>query len=119
MSRLATLSSVAALALLLEAPAEAQVPKSDSRTYYEDDSLYGFRVKVPKNWEFVPPQPDEHTLIGKYDPPTNKMIDIEGGALCLSGGRGRWEPDRFEGAIAIVQKFCELWPRHLLKELDS
>jgi len=82
-SRLATIGTVAALTLLLGAPAEAQVPKSDSRTYYEDDSLYGFRVKVPKNWEFVPPQPDERTLIGKYDPPTNKMIDIEGGQLFL------------------------------------
>ena len=47
------------------------------------------------------------------------MIDIEDGALCLSGGRRRWEPDRFEGAIDLVRRFCELWPRHLVKEFDS
>ena len=47
------------------------------------------------------------------------MIDIEDGALCLSGGRRRWEPDRFESAIDLVRRFCELWPRHLVKEFDS
>ena len=47
------------------------------------------------------------------------MIDIEGGALCLSGGRRRWEPDRFGGSIDLVRRFCELWPRHLVKEFDS
>ena len=76
---LATLAPLAALAFLVGGPAQAQVPKSDSRTWYVDDSLYGFKVKVPKDWEFVPPQPDETALIGKYDPPTNKFITVGNG----------------------------------------
>ena len=27
--------------------------------------------------------------------------------------------ERFEAEIAFVQRFCERWPRHLVKELDS
>ncbi|MEC8652510.1 MAG: DUF3137 domain-containing protein [Planctomycetota bacterium] len=79
-----------------------------SRKFYVNSSDRKFAYDV------LHPQMMEYLLQAR--PP---MIDIEGGALCLSGGRGRWEPDRFEGAIAIVQKFCELWPRHLLKEFDS
>jgi len=47
------------------------------------------------------------------------MIDIEGGALCLSGGKKRWEPQEFANKIDFLSRFCENWPRHLVKDLDS
>ena len=70
--------SAALLTALVLVPGDvlAQVPKSDSKTWYEDDSKFGFKVKVPTDWDFVPPQPGETSLIGKYDPPHNKYITI-------------------------------------------
>ena len=79
-----------------------------SRKFYvqSSDRKFAYDVLHPRMMEFLL----------QNSPP---MIDIEGGALCLSGGRRRWEPDRFEGAIDTVRRFCELWPRHLVKEFDS
>ena len=79
-----------------------------SRKFYVQSSDRKFAYDV------LHPQMMEYLL--QAQPP---MIDIEGGAMCLSGGRKRWEPERFEAAIAIIQRFSELWPRHLIKELDS
>jgi hypothetical protein len=47
------------------------------------------------------------------------MLDLEGGALCISDGRRRWDPAAFRRRIAFLNRFCELWPRHLVKELES
>ena len=79
-----------------------------SRKFYvqSSDRKFAYDVLHPRMMEFLL----------QTSPP---MIDVEGGALCLSGGRRRWEPDRFEGAIDMVRRFCELWPRHLVKEFDS
>lgn len=68
-----------ALALLagfvgLAPAALAQAPKVGD--YYEDTVELGFKVKMPKDWEFTPPQPDEGNLIGKYTPTYNKYIHI-------------------------------------------
>ena len=79
-----------------------------SRKFYvqSSDRKFAYDVLHPRMMEFLL----------QTSPP---MIDVEGGALCLSGGRRRWEPDRFEGAIDMLRRFCELWPRHLVKEFDS
>lgn len=45
------------------------------------------------------------------------MLDIEHGALCLSDGGRRWDVATFERQLAFVQRFCELWPRHLVQDL--
>ena len=47
------------------------------------------------------------------------MLDLEGGALCISDGSRCWDPAGFEQQIAFVRQFCELWPRHLLATLEA
>ena len=62
-----------------EAPiASAQAPKV-GREYYEDNVDLGFKVKMPKDWEFIPPQPDETRRIGKLTPKFNKYLDLDSG----------------------------------------
>jgi len=56
----------------LVAAASAQAPKAGD--YYEDAVDLGFRVKMPKDWEFTPPQPGERYLVGKYTPAHNRYI---------------------------------------------
>lgn len=68
------LSLVALGAVGVAAVAHAQVPKAGD--YYTDDTLYGFELKMPKNWEFVPPQPGQTSLIGKYDPKNSLSVSI-------------------------------------------
>ncbi|MCB9915353.1 MAG: hypothetical protein H6828_09410 [Planctomycetes bacterium] len=63
-----------ALALALPTLVLAQAPKVGD--YYEDAVSLGFKVKMPKDWEFTPPQPGEGNLIGKYTPTYNKYINI-------------------------------------------
>lgn len=79
-----------------------------SRKFYvqSSDRKFAYDVLHPRMMEF---------LLAERPP----MLDIEYGALCLSEGRGRWQPERFKSEIAFLGRFCELWPRHLVKELDS
>jgi len=60
------------IAGLTATPAHGQAPKVGD--YYEDSVDIGFKVKMPKDWEFTPPQPGEGNLIGKYSPTYNKSI---------------------------------------------
>ena len=77
-TRLFTCLTTVAL-FVSEAPfASAQAPKL-GREYYEDNVDLGFKVKMPKDWEFIPPQPGEDELIGKFTPEFNKRIDFAGG----------------------------------------
>ena len=75
-----TLPFFAVLALLAaESPlANAQAPKV-GREYYEDNVDLGFKVKMPKDWEFIPPQPGEKKRIGKFTPEFNKWLDLDRG----------------------------------------
>ncbi|MBI5432394.1 MAG: hypothetical protein HZA52_06160 [Planctomycetes bacterium] len=58
------------LVLVTASPfAFAQAPKAGG--YYEDKTDLGFKVQVPKDWDFVPPQPNDPNLIGKYVAPHN------------------------------------------------
>ncbi len=63
---------LAVLAIVSVRPASAQAPKVGD--YYEDAIDIGFKIKMPDDWEFTPPQPGEDQLIGKYSPTTNKYI---------------------------------------------
>jgi hypothetical protein len=70
--------AIAAALLVAAAPkSSAQVPKIGD--YYTDASDLGFRVKVPKDWKFIPPQPGDMNLIGKYDPAGEKGIQVKKG----------------------------------------
>ena len=69
--------SLAALTCLFSVNASAQAPKVGK--YYEDNVDLGFKVKMPKDWEFTPPQPGERHLIAKYTPAYNNSISISPG----------------------------------------
>ena len=57
-------------------PSAAQAPKFGSEKFTET-RYYGFEIKTPKGWEFVPPSPAEGNAIGKYVP---------GGTITAGGG---------------------------------
>jgi len=79
-----------------------------SRKFYvkSSDKRFAYDVLHPRMMEF---------LLSEQPP----MIDIEDGALCLSDGSRRWQPERFHTEIAFLRQFCEHWPKHLLKDLNS
>ena len=63
--------SLAALSLLAT-PARAQAPKVGD--WYTESSELGFRVRVPGEYQLVPPDPGEGNIIAKYDPKLNKYV---------------------------------------------
>ena len=61
-------------ALALTAPAaRAQNPKVGNN-WYTDSSDLGFKVQMPDDYQLIPPDPNEGTLIAKYDPKTLKYV---------------------------------------------
>ena len=80
-SLLASLFSVAMLLGFTATPARAQLPKVGD--YYVDDSDLGFRVRMPKEWAFIPPKPGEINLIGKYNHPHPTPIPLGRSAFYL------------------------------------
>jgi hypothetical protein len=79
MTRSCWLFGLAALGLALGSPARAQEPRVGN-DWYKDDVEYGFKVKVPKGWDEIPPQPDDSNLLAKYVAPGNPVISIGKGA---------------------------------------
>jgi len=79
-----------------------------SRKYFvkSSDKRFAYDVLHPRMIEFL-----LHTK--------PLMLDIEAGALCVSDGSRRWDPAGFRQQIEFVRKFCELWPRHLVKDLET
>ncbi|MCR9244226.1 MAG: hypothetical protein NXI31_04285 [bacterium] len=69
------------------------------------DKRFAYDVVHPRMMEF---------LLAERPP----MIDIEDRALCLGGGAKRWSAADFEARFDFVRRFCELWPRHLVKDLN-
>ena len=74
------------------------VKSSDRRVAYD--------VVHPRLMEFLLQSP----------PP---VIDIEWGECCLTDGRNRWEPHQVEQQIAFATRFFELWPNHLVADLEA
>ncbi|MBK7645493.1 MAG: hypothetical protein IPJ19_21080 [Planctomycetes bacterium] len=63
--------------LALAAPlAPAQAPKVGD--WYTESSDLGFKVRVPADYELVPPDPNEGNLIAKFDPKTVKYVLVGG-----------------------------------------
>jgi hypothetical protein len=54
--------------------AHAQVPKVGDP--YKESTDLGFQVRVPADWELIPPEPSDGNLIVKYDPKTNKYVQL-------------------------------------------
>ncbi len=81
-----------------------------SRTFYvsSSDKRFAYDVLHPRMMEF---------LLAER-PPTLTLADD---ALCVSdGGSSRtWSPETFHRQLAFLRKFCELWPRHLVKDLNT
>ncbi len=78
-----------------------------SKRFYvkSTDKRFAYDVLHPRMMEF---------LLAEQPP----MLDLEAGALCISDGGRRWTAAEFERAIAFTKRFCELWPRHLVKDLE-
>ncbi len=75
--RIAGIASALACSLvlaLLSAAARAQEPKVGDP--YTDDTDLGFKIRVPQKWELIPPSPGDANLVAKYDPPTNKVVQL-------------------------------------------
>lgn len=70
------------------------------------DKRFAYDVLHPRMMEF---------LLAEQPP----MLDIENGALCLSDGQRRWDPAAFRRHAEFVRRFAELWPRHLVKDLEA
>ncbi|MCK6444987.1 MAG: hypothetical protein L6Q99_01220 [Planctomycetes bacterium] len=76
--RFVTLVAVLALAGSSLAPRVlAQAPKAGG--WYEDKTDLGFKIQIPKDWDFVPPQPNDPNLIGKYVAPHNAGLNLKSG----------------------------------------
>jgi hypothetical protein len=78
-----------------------------SRRFYvkSQDKRFAYDVLHPRMMEF---------LLAERPP----MVDIEGGAVCLSDGQRRWEPEDYERMIAFLRAFLDQWPVHLRQDLE-
>ena len=79
-----------------------------SKRFYvkSTDKRFAYDVLNPRMMEF---------LLAERPP----MLDIEHGALCLADGDRRWEPPEFGRQLDFVRRFADLWPRHLVKDLEN
>ena len=47
-------------------------------------------------------------------------VDIESGSCCVTDGtRSRWQPTEFRQRLGGAKQFFELWPDHLLAQLEG
>ena len=46
-------------------------------------------------------------------------VDVERGAVCLTGGAGLWKPEQFEQQLGWFTAFLELWPEHVVRDLEA
>jgi len=44
--------------------------------WYEDKVDLGFKIKTPKDWEFVPASPLERNMIGRYAAPNGQYVNL-------------------------------------------
>jgi hypothetical protein len=72
---IALLASLTLWSGLLAPAASAQAPKVGD--YFVDDSDLGFKIKMPKDWSFIPPKVGEGNLLGKYNP--NNQVAVPTG----------------------------------------
>lgn len=61
--------------------ARAQAPKVGD--WYKETSELGFQVRVPDDYQLIPPDPNEGTVIAKFDPKINKYVLVGSEQLFL------------------------------------
>ena len=78
-----------------------------SKKFYvqSTDKRFAYDVLHPRMMEF---------LLAERPP----MLELEHGVLCLADGSRRWSPEQLRGHLDFVARFCALWPRHLVEELQ-
>jgi hypothetical protein len=74
--RLAWLFFILAANLTIQSQAWAQKPVPGE--WYEETRNLGFRVRAPKDWTYVPPQPDDSIMLAKYVPTGRDYIPLSG-----------------------------------------
>ena len=70
------------------------------------DKRFAYDVVHPRMMEFLMSSP-------------GRIIDIEGGAMCITTGTSRWNPPVFKTHLGWVSDFFDLWPDHLTADLDA
>lgn len=76
-----------------------------------------FFVKSPdKRFAYDVIHPGMMEFLLRSDPPT---IDAENGRCCLSDGQRIWTPEQCHATIAWAQQFFELWPSHVVSQLEQ
>lgn len=84
MLRFRSLAVVLLLATLSPVVPARQEPKPGT-AWYEDAVDLGFKVRAPRDWEFVPGSPLDQNLIGKYaDPGDGKFIALGNDAVVIA-----------------------------------
>lgn len=79
-----------------------------SRKFYvkSSDKRFAYDVIHPRMMEFL--------MAGR-----GPVLDMAQGAICLVDGTRHWDPGEYKNKLAYLQQFFDLWPEHLLAELDS
>ncbi len=85
----AILLATACLAAEFSSPAMAQASKPGAK-YYEEKVDLGFRFKPPADWNFIPAQPGDPNLIGKYAPSGGAGISIKQAKQILNWDAELW-----------------------------
>lgn len=78
-----------------------------SRRFYvtSSDKRFAYDLLHPQMMEFLL----------ETQPPA---IDLERGRCCLSDGSSRWDAPQFRQKLDWWQRFFQLWPRHVIRELE-
>ena len=63
-------------------------------------------------YDLVDPGMMEYLM--KTSPPA---LELDGGLLCVSDGKGRWDPDEFQRMSELVGGLFDRWPRHLASSM--
>lgn len=71
-----------------------------------DDKRFAYDLIDPRMMEF---------LLASAPP----ALEVDGGLICLSNGKGRWEPAEFRARLAWLGSFLEHWPRHLADSMPA
>ena len=70
------------------------------------DKKFAYAVIHPRMMEFL--------LHGEA-----AAVDIERARCCLSDGRKKWQPQQFEQTLVWVRQFFDLWPEHVMAQLEG
>ena len=67
---------------------------------------FAYDVITPRMMEFLMASP-------------KRSIDQQRGIICITNGVRRWKPDEFMPQLAWISEFLDLWPDHVVRELEE